>query len=128
MAIDAAGQSGGIAILWQPRMVELSNWRANKFALMADFCFLDTRVRGSTGNIYGPSCFQEKHSFMSFLKWLQEQAEQGPWVLGGDFNLIANLGEKKGGRRTVDKFQEAFSEFLARGPLVDVETGSGWFT
>ena len=42
--------------------------------------------------------------------------------------MIANLGEKKGGRRTLDKFQEAFSEFLARGPLVDVETGSGWFT
>ena len=67
MAIDAAGQSGGIAIRWQPRSVELSNWWANKFALMADFCFLDSRVRGMVGNIYGPSYFHEKHSFMDFL-------------------------------------------------------------
>ena len=65
---------------------------------------------------------------MDFLNWLQDQAKQGSWVLGGDFNLIANLGEKKGGRRALDKFQEAFSEFLARGSLVNMETGSGWFT
>ena len=65
---------------------------------------------------------------MGFLQWIQDQAERGQWVLGGDFNLIANLEEKKGERRTMDKFQEAFSEYLARGPLVDVETGSGWFT
>ena len=54
--------------------------------------------------------------------------EQGPWVLGGNFNLIANLGEKKGGRGTLDKFQEAFSKFLTRSSLVDVEMGSSWFT
>ena len=113
MDIDATRQSRGIAILWQPIIVKLSNWQANKFALMVDFFFLDSGVRGMTGNIYGPSCLQEKHSFMGFLQWIQEQAEQGQWVLGGNFNLIANLEEKKGGRRTMDKFQEAFSECLA---------------
>ena len=70
MALDAVGQSGGIAILWQPRSVEFSNWRANKFALMADFFFLDSGVYGKAGNIYGPSCFPEKQSFMDFLNWL----------------------------------------------------------
>ena len=70
MAINAAGQSGGIAILWQPRMVEFSNWRANKFSLMAYFCLLDYGVQGMVGNIYGPSCFPEKQSFMDFLDWL----------------------------------------------------------
>ena len=93
--------------------MEFSNWRANKFALMANFCLLDFGVRGTVGNIYGPSCFPKKQSFMDLLNWLKEQAEQGSWVLGGDFNLITNLGEKKGGRRSLDKYQEAFSEFLA---------------
>ena len=95
---------------------------------MADFCLLDSGIQGTVGNIYGPNCFPEKKSFMDFLNWLQEQAKQGSWVLGGDFNLIANLGEKKGGRRALDKYQKAFSEFLAQSSLVDVETGSGWFT
>ena len=65
---------------------------------------------------------------MDFLNWLQEQAKQGSWVLEGNFNLITNLGEKKGGRRALDKYQKAFSEFLAQSSLVDVETGCGWFT
>ena len=65
---------------------------------------------------------------MVFLNWLQEQAKQGSRVLRGDFNLIANLGEKKGGRRTLDKYQEVFGKFLSQSSLVDVETGCGWFT
>ena len=28
----------------------------------------------------------------------------------------------------MDNFQEALRECLARGPLIDVETGNGWFT
>ena len=57
MATDATGKSGGIVILWHPRLVDLFNWRAHKFALMAEFHFLDSGVRGMTGNIYGPSSF-----------------------------------------------------------------------
>ena len=97
MALDVVGQVGRIEILWKPRVVELSGWRANKFSLMADFCLLDFGVKGSLGNIYGPSCFLEKHAFIDFLGWVKGQAKDGNWVIGGDFNLIANLGEKKGG-------------------------------
>ena len=48
--------------------------------------------------------------------------------MGGDFNLIANLGEKKGGRRTLDKFQEAFGIFQAQSSFVDMQIGNGWYT
>ena len=92
---------------------------------MAKFRILDSGVKGSLGNVYGPSSFPEKHTFMDFLNWLKEKIEIGTWVLGGDFNLIANLGEKKGGRRFLDKYQEAFSEFLSQSSLVDVEIGNG---
>ena len=47
---------------------------------------------------------------------------------GGDFNLIANLREKKGGQGILDKYQDALSEFISQILMVDVETGSGWFT
>ena len=95
---------------------------------MVYFCLLDFGVRGTVGNIYGPSSFPEKQAFMDLLVWLKEQVEQGSWLIGGDFNLITTLGEKKGERRALDKYQEAFSEFLAQSSLVDVETGCGWFT
>ena len=48
--------------------------------------------------------------------------------MGGDFNLIANIGGKKGGQRTLDKFQEAFGIFQAQSSFVDMETGNGWYT
>ena len=60
MALDAVRQSRGVAIFWQPRRVELSEWRANKFSLMEDFCILDSRVKGSLRNVYGPNSFLEK--------------------------------------------------------------------
>ena len=47
--------------------------------------------------------------------------------MGGDFNLIYNLGEKKGGQRTLDRYQEAFGTFQARSSFVDMETGNGWY-
>ena len=65
---------------------------------MVDFYFLDLGVKGSLGNVYGPSSFPENQSFMDLLSWFKEKTERGTWVLGEDFNLIANLGEKKGGR------------------------------
>ena len=81
MALDAAGQSCGVAIFWQPRMVELSEWRANKFALMAEFHIMDLGVRGYLGNVYGPSSFPEKRDFIDFLSWIKVQTEVGNWVI-----------------------------------------------
>ena len=80
------------------------------------------------GNVYGPNSFREKQTFISFLKCLKEQIDTRNWVLIGGFNLISNLVENKGGRRILDKYQEAFYEFLAQSSLVDLETGKGWHT
>ena len=128
MALDAAGQSGGIAILCNPQIIDLSNWRANKFSLSTDFQHLITGATGTLVNTYGPSNFAEKQAFLDFLEWTNSQGGGGHWIIGGDFNLISNLGEKKGGRRALDKFQEAFGAFQAGSSFVDMETSTGWFT
>ena len=60
MALDVVGQSGGIATFWLPQVVELLDWRANKFALMADFQHLDSVAKGTIVNIYGPGSFLEQ--------------------------------------------------------------------
>ena len=86
------------------------------------------RSAGNPREYLCPSCFLEKQSFVDLLNWFKEQLEQGSSVLGGDFNLIANLGEKKGGQGILDKYQDALSEFISQILMVDVEIGSGWFT
>ena len=50
------------------------------------------------------------------------------WIMGEDFNLITSLGEKKGGRRSLDRFVEYFINFVEQSQLVDMETRNGWFT
>ena len=77
MALDAAGQSRGIAILWIPQVVELLNWRANKFSLIADFHHLISGVKGTLMNTYGPSSFSEKQAFLNFLEWANNQVGGG---------------------------------------------------
>ena len=95
---------------------------------MVGFQHLDSVVKGTIVNVYGPSSFLAKQAFIDFLNWTKHQSEGGIWVMGGDFNLIANLGEKKGGRRTLDKYQEAFCDFQAQSSFVDLETRNSWYT
>lgn len=128
IATDAKGMSGGMAILWQPSRNNMTAGRANTFSVTMDFAIEGRNVKGTLVNIYGPSAFAKKQSILNFLRWQADQASVGSWVLGGDFNLITSLLEKKGGRRELDKFQEAFGEILTRSALLDVETGNGWFT
>ena len=65
---------------------------------------------------------------MDILSWVKGLEKAGNWVIGGDFNLISNLGEKNGGRQSLDKYREAFCKILSHSPIIDVETGNGWFS
>ena len=51
-----------------------------------------------------------------------------PWILGGDFNLVKNIDEKKGGIWKLNPISEYFNEFIANLELVDVRTTNGTFT
>ena len=51
-----------------------------------------------------------------------------PWILGRDFNLVRNLGEKKGGIQKLNPISEYFNEVIANLELVDVRMTNGTFT
>jgi len=69
LATDAIGMASGLAILWQPHGVLLSDWRENKFFIFVDFSFPGSEVKGTVVNIYGSSAFPQKHAFLDFLGW-----------------------------------------------------------
>ena len=77
--------------------------------------------------MYGPSAFSQKPSFLEFLSWIKGQIGDSTWIVGGDFNLITSPGEKKGGR-SMDRFHEAFRDFVEQSQLVEMETGNRWYT
>jgi len=44
------------------------------------------------------------------------------WVIAGDFNIILTMAEKKGRICRLDRYAEAFSDFIEKAILVDIRT------
>ncbi len=53
-AVDAQGASGGLAILWDARIINLNNIQANKNFIQATFHLSGTNGRGLLTNVYFP--------------------------------------------------------------------------
>jgi len=79
-------------------------------------------------NVYGPQRIDEKLRFLDSLVDLRGRHEGIPWVMGGDFNMIKSLSEKKGGTRLLTKDSLAFQTFTDNMKLVHSETHNGLFT
>ena len=95
ISIDAKGVIGGLGILWNPRVVTLSGFFSTNYSISVDFHILGTRIRGIITNVYGPPKVDQKHTFIESLSDLKTIVMNRAWIIGGDFNLIRNLGEKK---------------------------------
>ena len=50
------------------------------------------------------------------------------WLLGGDFNMITNIQENKGGRMHLDLDSNGFKKFIHGNHLIDLQTSNGIFT
>jgi len=128
VAVDAQGASGGLAILWDPRQVKLSNFFCTRRSISADFQIIGAGGLGLLTNVYGPNAPGEKPDFLNLLEWINQTSQAKPWIVGGDFNMIKSIAEKRGGRTIADPNQLDFMNFINRCRLVDVETVNGWFT
>ena len=65
--------------------------------MITSFTILDTGVKGTLVNVYGPSTFPQKPTFFNFLTWMKDEAVDKSWIIGGKYNLITSLKGKKGG-------------------------------
>ena len=70
----------------------------------------------------------DKLQFLDSLVDLRDRHVGVPWIIGGDFNMIKSLLEKKGGTRTLCKDSIAFQTFIDNMKLVETETSNGLFT
>eukprot|EP00253_Pinus_taeda_P013830 PITA_13830 len=56
------------------------------------------------------------------MKIIRRIYPEAAWIIGGDFNLIRSLEEKKGGIRKMDHFMDKFNELIEDLRLVDIQT------
>jgi len=97
-AVDAQGASGGLAILWDARLIQLSNIHANKNFIQAIFHLIGTNTHGHLTNVYFPQDTNLKAEILEHLSTLNSNRYHPLWIAGGDFNMIARMEEKQGGR------------------------------
>ena len=57
-------------------------------------------------NVYGPQKIEDKLMLLTSLEELRERHPIMPWIMGGDFNMIRSLTEKK--RRNQNSRQRLF--------------------
>ena len=70
----------------------------------------------------------DKLRFIDSLVDLRARYVDIPWILGGNFDMIKSLLEKKGGTKTLNKDSLAFQTFMDSMKLVDIVSSNGLFT
>eukprot|EP00253_Pinus_taeda_P025653 PITA_25653 len=81
--VDARGASGGLAILWDSRILQLSNIHANKHFIQATFHLLGTNTHGHITNVYFPQDPQLKAEVLDHLTALNSNRQYPLWIAGG---------------------------------------------
>jgi len=66
--------------------------------------------------------------FLKSLDYTSSLLHHDKWILGGDFNIIRSLEEKKGVSRRLDQDSSSFNNLIEDLRLVDLETSNGTHT
>jgi len=128
MAQDADGTTGGLAILWNPEEVLFENWISFPRILTGLFRMIGSEERILISGVYGPHIPREQKNFLKDMQAIRRILPRTLWIVGGDFNMIRAIGEKKGGIRRPDQNMEEFNEMITEQRLVDIPTINGVHT
>lgn len=78
--------------------------------------------------MYGLLQLAQKSVFLEEIHNIKEWVGMEHWIIGGDFNLIRSLEEKKGAVRTISNISASFNKLIEELQLVDVRTTNRLFT
>lgn len=126
--MDANGASGGLAILWDSRAMELTNFHAHRNFLQANFHILGTNQYGLLTNVYFPQETQRKEEILNSLSALNQNRTLPLWIAGGDFNMITRVDERRGGRGRSSQEGSLLKDFIQNNWLIDLPSNNGIFT
>jgi exonuclease III len=127
-SIDATGMAGGLTILWNTNVVLMENFFTTKWSITADYRIIGSNKPGHLTNVYGPATPRDKQAFLKSLSYLSSLTQHNRWIVGGDFNIIRSLEEKKGGSRRLDQESSDFNGLIDDLHLIDLEAGNDTYT
>lgn len=97
MCLDAKGILGGLTIMWNPLEVIFHDWVASPCILTRHFHYLRSKHKVIPMTVYGPPMVGGKLIFMKDINFHWSVITDSLRILKGNFKLITNLNENKGG-------------------------------
>jgi hypothetical protein len=74
----------------------MENFVTTKWSITADYRLIGSNKPGHLTNVYRPANPRDKQAFLRNLEHLSTLTRHNSRIIGGDYNLIRNLDEKKG--------------------------------
>lgn len=121
MGQDVCGSAGGLAIIWNPENVFIKYWVILLRILSGKVQKIGSKEWVLLTSVYGPHILGERRDFLKKLANMRNIYPKDLWIARGDFNMITNLAEKKGGMQRVDTNMKAFGETISDLYLVDMQ-------
>jgi hypothetical protein len=122
------GIAGGLDVLWNPNTTIMETFIMTKWSITTTYRLINSNKTGHLSNVYGSASSRDKKSFLSNLKYFSTLTKDIRWIVGGDFNLIRNLDEKKGGIWHLEHESSDFQNLIDNTDLIDLESPNGTFT
>ncbi|CAL5438187.1 unnamed protein product [Camellia sinensis] len=117
MGVDADGSAGGLLCIWDPDIFQLKDCcSSRRFIILSGTLF--NHFHCVILNIYAPNDVGSRGNLWKCLLKLKEEFPN-PWLLGGDFNEIRQIGERKGCSRR-DRGMKDFNEFIDKCEVSEV--------
>jgi hypothetical protein len=94
----------------------MDNVTTTKWSIIADYRLIGSNRPGHLTNVYGLASPRDKQAFLRSLRYVASLAQYKNWTVGGDFNIIRSLEEKRGGSRCLDRDSGDFNTLIDESP------------
>jgi len=94
---EVDGASGGLSLLWNPNKFKVELVSQSNRIIIISYKILGLAEKGFVTNVCGHQMSADKRDFLSEISSLGLIMKDQQWIVGGDFNLITTLEDKKGG-------------------------------
>lgn len=128
VAVDASGASVGLEIAWNTQAITLSDFHASHHIIQATFHVISTNIHVHLSNVYFPQEASNKIAILDTIEALNFNRLHPLWIIGGDFNMITKLEEKRGGQAKLEKENGHFKYFIQNNMLIYLQFCNGMHT
>ena len=125
-ALNARGAIGEVVVFWDNRVLELVGMEVGLFSISCRFKNCEDGFRWTFSGVYGPIMRSYREFFWEELGAIR-RLWNDPWCIGGDFNMIRFLNERRR-RGRVSSSMRRFSKVINDLDLRDFPFQGGLYT